>query len=429
MREQAKPMRAKGTHQEREWELDFYAFEGQAGKGLPFWLPRAAHVRAIIEHYWRQEHLKAGYQLVYTPHIGRRELWDTSEHTVYFADRMYGAFSPRLSESIQGDEFADEEQEAADQYLLRPMNCPFHILLYGSQPRHAKDLPVRYAELGTVYRYVPEGSLDGLLCVRGFTQDDAHIFCTESQLKEEVIGVLRFARSMLEEFGFTADDSRIQLCTEPKGHTLSGEDWRWAQSILTDAFNELYSFERLHTEPARSLFYGPKLDIVIQDARGKSWGCSTIQIDLLLPKRFDLAYWDGNEKKRPIIVHRTLLGSLERFCDLLMQRFEGALPVWLSPIQATVLPVSERKNRAYAMIVHRQLLDAGIRAEMDARAETVDYRIREAEAKSIPYILIVGEREELLNSVSLRLRSGEQIGDQTIQGVIQIIRTAIEAKR
>jgi threonyl-tRNA synthetase len=365
----------------------FDIYHEEAGAGLVFYHPRGALLRTIIEDYEKKEHLKRGYQMVITPHIMDAALWKASGHYDYYKENMYF--------------FASEDKE----FVLKPMNCPGHILIYKSKTRSYKDLPIRLFELGTVYRREKAGVLHGLLRVRGFTQDDAHVFCLPEQLSQEIKAIIDFVFDTMKVFGF--DSVGIELSTRPEKYIGSEEDWQKATNALEDALKEKgLPYEVNHGDGA---FYGPKIDIKLKDALKRTWQCATIQCDFALPKRFNLTYIDSEGKeKQPIMLHRVLLGSLERFIGALIEHYKGELPLWLSPTQVLLIPIKESVI-AYAQTVKDELEKNQIRVEIDMRNETLDKRIRNAELNKIPYCLILGEREARQGQVSVRKKgSGDQ---------------------
>jgi len=371
--------------------LEFFdIYHEQAGAGLVFYHPKGALLRMIIEDYEKQEHLKRGYQLVVTPHIMDAALWKTSGHYDYYKENMYSLVSP------PGE---------TNELVLKPMNCPGHILIYKSKTRSYKDLPIRFFELGTVYRREKTGVLHGLLRVRGFTQDDAHIFCLPGQLRDEIKKIIDFVFETMKVFGF--QQLGIELSTRPEKHIGSEEDWQKATAALEDALKEKgLSYEINQGDGA---FYGPKIDIKLKDALKRTWQCATIQCDFALPKRFNLTYIDAEGKERqPIMLHRVLLGSLERFIGALIEHYKGELPLWLAPVQVLLIPVKDTAQ-AYAETVKARLEQDNIRVDIDMRNETLDKRIRNAELSKIPYSLIIGEREARQEQVSVRKKgSGDQ---------------------
>lgn len=365
----------------------FDIYHEQAGAGLVFYHPKGAILRTIIEDYEKKEHLKRGYQMVITPHIMDVALWKTSGHYDYYKENMYS--------------FVDEEKE----FVLKPMNCPGHILIYKAKTRSYKDLPIRLFELGTVYRREKAGVLHGLLRVRGFTQDDAHVFCLAEQLSQEIKAIIDFVFDTMKVFGF--NDMQIELSTKPEKYIGSDEDWQKATDALEDALKEKsLPYEINQGDGA---FYGPKIDIKLKDALKRTWQCATIQCDFALPKRFNLTYVDAEGKeKQPIMLHRVLLGSLERFIGALIEHYKGELPLWLSPTQVLLIPIKE-SVAPYAQKVKEELEKNQIRVDMDTRNETLDKRIRNAELNKIPYCLILGDREAKQAQVSVRKKgSGDQ---------------------
>lgn len=384
--------------------LEFFdIYHEEAGAGLVFYHPKGALLRTIIEDYEKKEHLKRGYQLVITPHIMQASLWHTSGHYDYYKENMYT--------------FKIEDKE----FVLKPMNCPGHILIYKSKLRSYKELPLRYFELGTVYRYEKAGVLHGLLRVRGFTQDDAHIFCRPQQLKDEIKAIVDFVFETMRVFGFP--DVAIELSTRPQKYIGTQQDWENATAALEESLKEKGLVYDINV--GEGAFYGPKIDIKLKDALNRKWQCATIQCDFALPKRFNLVYTDEDGKeKQPVMLHRVLLGSLERFIGALIEHYKGALPLWLSPIQVLVLPIKDAL-KDYAQQVKQKLEDNSIRTQMDSRNETLDKRIRQAELNKIPYILVVGEREAKQNSVAVRERGRGDQGSISLDTLIQDLQKQI----
>jgi threonyl-tRNA synthetase len=384
----------KRDHRRLGTDLDLFSSNEELGGGLILWHPKGARVRAVIEQHWRERHWAGGYDILYTPHIGRATLWQTSGHLGFYKDSMYSPMD------------IDDQP-----YYIKPMNCPFHIEIYKSRMRSYRDLPLRWAELGTVYRYERSGTLHGLLRVRGFTQDDAHIFCTPGQIEDEILRVLDFSVSILADFGFT--DNVIQLSVrDPKnpGKYCGADDlWCQAEASLVKALETRgYPYERMEGE---AVFYGPKIDIKIKDAIGRLWQCTTIQFDFNLSERFDMTYVgeDGKEH-RPYMVHRALLGSLERFFGVLVEHYNGAFPLWLAPVQALVLPIAER-HEVYAKALEGRLREAGLRAEVDLSREKVGKKIRSAELQKVPLILVVGDKEVERGTAALRVHGQGDKGE------------------
>ena len=377
-------------------ELDLFSMHEETGPGLIVWHPKGARLRGIVEEFWKQEHYKAGYDLVYTPHIGRSTLWETSGHLDFYKDNMYAAM----------------EMDGQD-YYLKPMNCPFHIMYYTTAMRSYRDLPMRIGELGSVYRYERGGVLHGLLRVRGMTQDDAHIFCRPDQLVAEVNGVLDLDFKLLEAFGF--QDLEVMLSTKPE--KAIGDPERW--ELATESLKQTLESRGIPYEidEGGGAFYGPKIDVHIRDAIGRLWQCTTVQFDFNLPERFGITYIgeDGKEHQ-PYMVHRALLGSLERFIGVLIEHFGGAFPTWLAPVQAMVIPIADR-HIEYAESVKTKLTESGLRVEVDARNERMGAKIREAQVQKIPYMLVVGDREAEANAVAVRLRSGDDLGAMPLDDI------------
>ncbi len=391
-------------HRKLGKELDLITIQDEIGPGLVLWHPKGALIRLLIENFWREQHLQAGYELVYSPHVARLDLWKTSGHVDYYRDNMFVPMKVEASE-----------------YQLKPMNCPFHIMIYKSHLRSYRDLPIRYGELGTVYRYERTGVLHGLLRVRGFTQDDAHLFCRPEQLETEVSRVLDFTFLMLRTFGFS--EFEVFVSTKPEKSVGSAENWAQATEALVAALNG--RGVRHQIDSGEGVFYGPKIDIKIKDVLGRAWQCSTIQIDFNNPERFGLAYTGEDGKAhQPIMIHRALLGSIERFFGILIEHYAGAFPTWLAPVQARVLCITD-KQREYAEAVVGQLRGAGCRAEGDLRNEKVGFKVREAEKAKVPYMLVVGEREMLAGTVSVRGRSGANLGSMSPAAVIDLIRADV----
>ena len=393
-------------------QLDLISFHEEAGAGLAYWHPKGGLMRVLIEDYWRKQHLEGGYDIVFTPHIGRAHLWKTSGHLDFYKESMYSPMEI-------------DEQE----YYVKPMNCPFHIMIYKSRLRSYRELPLRWAELGTVYRYERSGTLHGLLRVRGFTQDDAHIFCTPEQIEDEILRVLDFSLSMLCAFGF--EEYKVELSVRdpqnPGKYVGSDAMWQQAEGSLLKALEARnLPHERKEGE---AVFYGPKIDIKIKDVLGRAWQCSTIQFDFTEPERFDMTFIgeDGKER-RPYMVHRALLGSLERFFGVLVEHYGGAFPVWLAPVQAMIIPISDR-HTDYARKVEAELKAEGLRIQVDVRPERMNYKIREAQLQKIPYMLVVGDKEAAAASVSVRLRNGEDLGKQSVAEFKAMARSDIQAKK
>ncbi len=373
-------------------ELDLFSIQDEAGAGLVFWHPRGSVVRKIIEDLWKEEHIKRGYHLIYTPHIARIDLWATSGHLDYYRENM---FSPMEMGEVT--------------YQLKPMNCPFHILIYRSRVRSYRDLPLRFAELGTVYRFERSGVLHGLLRVRGFTQDDAHVFLTEDQLEKEIRDILFLMKGFMNVFGF--QEFEVYLSTRPSKFVGSPESWDLAEKILAAAL-ENAGF-KYSVDPGEGVFYGPKIDVKVKDAIGRAWQTTTIQVDFNLPERFDLHYAaPDNTMKRPIMIHRALFGSLERFFGILVEHYAGNFPVWLAPEQVRTIPLKDDVVPR-AQEITNDLKAAGLRVHLDARNETLSYRVREAETQKIPYVIVIGPREVESGTVAVRKKGGKGVETQS----------------
>ncbi|MEW6408980.1 MAG: threonine--tRNA ligase [Nitrospirota bacterium] len=389
-------------------ELDLFSINEDVGAGLVLWHPRGAIIRRIIEDFWVEGHSRAGYEIVYTPHIARLELWKESGHWEFYRDNMY---SPIDVDGIY--------------YETKPMNCPFHIMIYKSTLRSYRDLPVKYAELGTVYRYERSGVLHGLLRVRGFTQDDAHIFCRPDQLRGEILDILDLTLYLLRTFGFKEYD--IYLSTMPEKFVGSPENWEKATEALRTALET--KGLAYQTDPGEGVFYGPKIDIKVKDVIGRAWQCSTIQVDFNLPERFSITYrGDDGLGHQPIMIHRALMGSLERFLGILIEHYKGAFPLWLSPVQVKVLTVTDRST-AYATQIAERLKEEGVRTEVDSRNEKVGFKIREASLQKVPYMFIIGDHEVETETVSVRVRGRIDLGIMTLSEIKERIKQEITEKR
>ncbi len=402
----------KRDHRRLVKDLDLLSFHGEAGAGLAYWHPKGGQIRVLIEDYWRKRHFEGGYEIVFSPHIGRASLWQTSGHLDFYRDGMYAPMD------VDGQD-----------YYIKPMNCPFHIMMYKSRTRSYRELPLRWAELGTVYRYERSGVLHGLLRVRGFTQDDAHIFCTPEQIDKEILRVLDFSLDLLRGFGF--EEFKIELSVRdprtPEKYAGASEMWGQAEASLVKALEaRALAYERMEGE---AVFYGPKIDIKIKDALGRAWQCTTIQFDFNLPERFDMTYvGEGGDEHRPYMVHRALLGSIERFFGVLVEHYGGAFPVWLAPVQVALIPIADR-HVEYADSVAEQLRAAGLRATVDSSGERMRAKIREAQLQKVPYMLVIGDREQQAEQVNLRLRDGEVPGAMSIEDFIALAQGAVAEKR
>ncbi|MEJ2054797.1 MAG: threonine--tRNA ligase, partial [Calditrichaceae bacterium] len=388
----------KRDHRKLGRELDLFSIQDEIGSGLILWHPKGALIRHIIEDYWKREHLKNGYQLVSSPHVAKLHLWETSGHTGFYQENM---FNPMTVDEVD--------------YQLKPMNCPFHMMIYKSKIRSYRDLPVRFAELGTVYRYERSGVLHGLMRVRGFTQDDAHIYCHPDQLTDEIINVLDLNTHILSRFGFNEYD--VYLSTRPEKFVGTKEGWDHATESLRIALEK--KDVKYKIDPGEGVFYGPKIDIKIKDVLGRSWQCSTIQVDFNLPERFDLNFVDADgERHRPIIIHRALMGSLERFFGILIEHYGGAFPLWLAPVQAIILPITD-SHTEYAEKIKNEMLAKDIRVELDARNEKVGFKIREAELQKIPYMIIIGDNEINANKISVREKGKGDLGQMIMMEFLE----------
>ena len=382
-------------------DLDLFSIQQtDFGPGLVLWHPKGAFIRQMIEQYWWGEHLKDGYQPIYSPHLAKLDLWKTSGHTDFYQDYMYSPID------VDGQ-----------QYITKPMNCPGHILIYKTKIRSYRDLPLRWAELGTVYRYEKSGVLHGLMRVRGFTQDDAHIFCRPDQLTSELENVISLATSILKKFGFK--DYDIFVSTQPEKFVGTQVNWDKATQALKAALEK--QGLKYSVDPGEGVFYGPKIDIKIKDCLGRAWQCSTIQVDFNLPERFKLEFIDDKGKAQtPIMIHRAILGSLERFFGVLIEHYKGAFPLWLAPVQAAVIPI-KTIHLDYAKKVEEKLKGAGLRVKLDARSETLGKKIREAEIEKTPYLIIIGDKEIKSDSVSIRKRGEGDKGSKSVDGFIKQI--------
>lgn len=397
----------KRDHRRLGKELDLFSLHEKAGPGLVYWHPMGSRIRIAIEDFWRQEHYKNGYEMLFTPHVGKSWLWETSGHLDFYKEGMY-----------------PEMVMDKSNYYNKPMNCPFHVMIYNNSKHSYRELPCRWAELGTVYRYERSGTLHGLLRVRGFTQDDAHIICTPEQVEDEILEVLRFSLFMLRSFGF--EEIQAYLSTRPEKAIGDPERWEVAQESLRKAI-EAEGLE-YDVDEGGGAFYGPKIDLKVKDALGRSWQLSTVQFDFNLPERFDMVFVDNDgQEKRPYMVHRALLGSIERFFGVLIENYGGAFPVWLSPVQASVIPVSAKFDD-YAKKVSAELKAAGFRVETDFSDDRMNAKIRNAQNRKIPYMIILGGQEEENQQVSIRTRGGEQLNGLSVSEAVSRIKDAIDSK-
>jgi threonyl-tRNA synthetase len=397
----------KRDHRKIGQELDLFSSNDEIGAGLILWHPKGAKIRKLIENFWSEEHEANDYDFVYTPHIGKAQLWETSGHLGFYKENMYSPVE------IDGQ-----------QYFLKPMNCPFHLHIYKTSLRSYRDLPLRYAEEGTVYRYERSGVMHGLMRVRGFTQDDAHHFCRPDQMPGEIDFVLSFSLHILRSFGFT--EINAYLSTKPEKSVGNPEQWTAAEDALEASLKRAGVVYQV--DEGGGAFYGPKIDLKVKDAIGREWQLSTIQFDFNLPERFDLTYiGEDGQPHRPYMVHRALLGSLERFFGVLIEHYAGAFPVWLSPVQAVLIPISDRHND-YAISVAKKLKEKGIRVTVDERSERMNAKIRDAQNQKIPYMLVVGDKEMENGQVALRMRNGENPGAIDLEAFIQQALSDIEKK-
>jgi threonyl-tRNA synthetase len=394
----------KRDHRRLGKELDLFSMNDDIGAGLVLWHPRGAAIRREIENFWLEEHHRGGYQILYTPHMAKLDLWKKTGHLDFYSENMY---SPMEIEGLE--------------YEIKPMNCPFHVSVFKSHLRSYRDLPLRYAELGTVYRYERSGVLHGLLRVRGFTQDDAHIFCKEDQIEDEVLRVLDFTLFILKTFGF--EDYDIYLSTRPEKYVGSEDGWEKS----TDALEKALKHKNLKYEidPGEGVFYGPKIDIKVRDSLGRQWQCSTIQVDFNIPERLDINYRDADSRDcRPIMIHRALMGSLERFFGVLIEHYSGAFPLWLSPVQMSILTIAER-HAEYGRALLEKLIQSGIRADIYDENEKIGYKIRKSTMLKTSYMCIIGDKEISNNTVNIRKRNGENAGEMTHDAMISFLKDEI----
>ncbi len=389
-------------------DLDLFSIHEETGPGLIVWHPKGARVRGLIEDFWKREHYASGYDLVYTPHIGRSTLWETSGHLGFYSENMYAAVE------MDGQE-----------YYLKPMNCPFHIMYFQNDIRSYRDLPMRIGELGTVYRYERGGVVQGLLRVRGMTQDDAHIFCRPDQVEDEINGVLDLTFFLLGSFGFTEYD--VMLSTRPEKSVGDSAQWELAtESLRSTLVDRGIDYQ---VDEGGGAFYGPKIDIHIRDAIGRQWQITTVQFDFNLPERFGLTYiGDDGKEHRPYMVHRALLGTMERFMGVLIEHYAGAFPVWLAPVQAIVIPIADRHN-GYAHELRSRLEQSNVRASVDDGNDRMNAKIRNAQMQKVPYMLVVGDREVESGGASVRLRSGENLRAMTVEDTVARIAADVESRQ
>jgi len=394
-------------HRKLGTELDLFSFSDNVGPGLVLWHPKGAFIRHTFETFWKQEHYKNGYDQICTPHIGRSTLWETSGHLEFYKDAMYAP--------MKIDNF---------DYYTKPMNCPFHIEIYRSRLRSYRELPLRWAELGTVYRYEKSGVLHGLLRVRGFTQDDAHIICTPEQIEDEIAEVLRFSLSIWKAFGFT--EIKPYLATKPE--KAVGEPERWAKALVALESAVKKAGLECEVDEGGGAFYGPKIDLKVKDAIGREWQTTTIQFDFNLPERFDMTYvGEDGQRHRPFMVHRALFGSLERFFGILVEQYAGAFPVWLAPEQARILPISE-KQLDFAFKVRQEMRDAGLRVEVDTRPASIGAKIKDARNERLQYMLVIGDKEMENGTCAVRSRREDQLGEMSVADIIAKINNEVDKK-
>ncbi|MBC8414417.1 MAG: threonine--tRNA ligase [Nitrospira sp.] len=398
----------KRDHRRLGKDLDLFSMNEDIGAGLVLWHPRGAAIRRSIEDFWLDQHNKSGYQILYSPHMAKLDLWKKTGHLDFYKDSMY---SPMEIDELE--------------YEIKPMNCPFHVYVFKSRLRSYRELPLRYAELGTVYRYERSGALHGLLRVRGFTQDDAHIFCTENQIEVEVQKVLDFTLFILSTFGFT--DYIVYLSTRPEKFVGTEEGWDKSTKALEHALKQK---ELKYTvDPGEGVFYGPKIDIKVKDSLGREWQCSTIQVDFNIPERLDITYRDSDSNDtRPIMIHRALMGSLERFFGILIEHYAGAFPLWLAPTQISILTISE-KHSEYGRSLHDFLIGEGIRSELDIDNEKIGYKIRRVSMLKTPYMCIIGDQEQENKTINLRKRTGESLGEISAEALLNLLNEEIAGRR
>jgi threonyl-tRNA synthetase len=398
----------KRDHRKLGKELDLFSVTDEVGPGLILWHPKGSRIRCLMEDFWKEEHFKNGYEMVYSPHAAKVDMWKTSGHMDFYKDNI---FSPM---DIEGKE-----------YVMKPMNCPFHIQIYKSRLRSYRDLPVRFAELGTVYRYERSGVLHGLLRVRGFTQDDAHLFCRPNQIEEEIVKVLDLILLILKSFGF--NEYKVYLSTRPDKFVGSEENWGKATNALKQALEK--SKLKYEIDPGEGVFYGPKIDIKIKDSLNRFWQVSTVQVDFNLPQRFDINYIEEDgQKHQPIMLHRALMGSLERFFGCLVEHYAGAFPLWLAPIQVILLPITDQ-NHEYSDEVFKKLIHSGFRVEKDLRNEKIGFKIRDAQIQKIPYMIVIGEKEQASKTLAVRKRRSKETITFTIDELTDKLSLEISEKK
>ena len=397
----------KRDHRKLGKELDLFSVSDDIGPGLILWHPKGARIRHLMEEFWKKEHFKNGYEMVISPHAAKIDLWKTSGHTEFYKENMFSNMD------IEGKE-----------YVMKPMNCPFHIQIFKTKLKSYRDLPVRYAELGTVYRYERSGVLHGLLRVRGFTQDDAHLFCRPSQIEEEITKVLELIVYILQSFGFC--EYKIFLSTKPDKYVGSNDDWETATSALENALNnKKLDFE---VDPGEGVFYGPKIDIKIKDSIGRYWQVSTVQVDFNLPERFDISYIEEDgQRHQPIMLHRALMGSLERFFGCLVEHYAGAFPLWLAPVQVILLTITDNQKK-YAEELAQRFEESDIRVEKDLRNEKIGFKIREAQLQKIPYMVVIGDKEVESQTLGVRKRRSKETRTLDFDTFLLELKSGIDTK-
>ena len=400
----------KRDHRKLGAKLDLFSTREELGGGLVLWHPNLAVVREEIENYWRTEHRKRGYVIVNTPHIAKSKLWEISGHADHYRENMF---------------FIQKEEDSDEQFILKPMNCPFHILIYQANRYSYRSLPLRMAELGTVYRKEHSGALAGLTRVQGFTQDDAHIFCTPKQLVDEINEIIDFVADTMKIFNMNFE---VELSTRPESYVGEIENWNRAEAGLKEAMDRRGM--KYEINEGDGAFYGPKIDFKVKDAIGRTWQCATIQLDFNLPERFDIKYQDKDgQMKTPVMLHRVIFGSMERFHGILIEHYAGAFPTWLAPTQVAIVPISNEKHADFAEKVYKEMRAAGIRVKLDDRSESMNYKIRESlQDKKIPYVVVIGDKEIEANSVAVRARGIGQVGTMKVDEFITKIETEIKSR-
>lgn len=401
----------KRDHRKLGAKLDLFSTREELGGGLVLWHPNLAVVREEIENYWRTEHRKRGYVIVNTPHIAKSKLWEISGHADHYRENMF---------------FIQKDEDSDDQFILKPMNCPFHILIYQSNRYSYRSLPLRMAELGTVYRKEKSGALSGLTRVQGFTQDDAHIFCTPEQLVDEINEIIDFVADTMAMFNMQFE---VELSTRPESYVGDIENWNRAEAGLKEAMDRRGM--KYDINEGDGAFYGPKIDFKVKDAIGRTWQCATIQLDFNLPERFDIKYQDKDgQMKTPVMLHRVIFGSMERFHGILIEHYAGAFPTWLAPTQVAIVPISNEKHADFAAEVYKKMRAAGIRAKLDDRSESMNYKIRESlQDKKIPYVVVIGDKEIEANSVAVRARGIGQVGTMGVDEFISKVEDEIHSRK